>query len=169
MPKRKTTDIVKVNLRLREALRQRLERQAKRNDTSLNSEMARRLESSLDGEERIADLVGGERSLELFKVIGPAIARIERETGKQWDDDVWTRVRVSRSIAAIMNGFQHRDLDPSNLSVEDALNELTRDPPVGGTLADAAKAGPLYRRVLQGDDNEHAPETDETNADLGKQ
>ncbi len=45
---RKPTDIVAVTLRIREDLRRRLEREAKRDRTSLNAEMERRLEDSFD-------------------------------------------------------------------------------------------------------------------------
>jgi hypothetical protein len=151
---RKSTETVQVNLRMKEGLRRRLERKAKRQEVSLNAEMTRRLESDLDAEERVADLVGGEKNLQLFKVIGPAIARIEAETGKAWEGHIPTWVRVSKSIGAIMQGFQFPDVDPSNLSADDALKALTGEFPAGGTLAAAPAAGPLVKRVLQGDQEE---------------
>ena len=43
---RKRTDIVPLTLRIREELRHRLERTAKKNDTSINAEIQRRLDSS---------------------------------------------------------------------------------------------------------------------------
>jgi hypothetical protein len=158
MAKRKRTDIVQSHVRLREALRQRLERQAQRNGVSLNSEMAARLERSLDVEDRLADMLGGEQNLQLFRVMGPAIAKIEAEAGKRWEADVATWVRVSRTIAAIMHGFQHIDHDPSKLTAADALNELIAGR--GSTIAGAAAAGPLVKRALMGDDaEEDAPPT----------
>jgi hypothetical protein len=45
---RKSTDTVAITLRIREDLRRRLERQAKKNNTSLNAEMEARLENSFD-------------------------------------------------------------------------------------------------------------------------
>jgi hypothetical protein len=46
--------------------------------------------------------------------------------------------------------------------VEDALKELTKEFPVGGTLMSAPDAGPLVRRVLQGDqDDDKDPHTEE--------
>ena len=47
---RKPSDIVQPNLRIREALRRRLEERAKKNKVSLNIEMTHRLERSLDQE-----------------------------------------------------------------------------------------------------------------------
>jgi hypothetical protein len=97
---------MKMNYRVREALRQRLEREAKRNNTSLNSEMTRRLEGSLNAEEPLADLVGGQKNVQLFWALGGAIALIEAETGRPCEQDGKTWMRVSNSIQAILNGFR---------------------------------------------------------------
>jgi hypothetical protein len=80
--------------------------EGKRNNTSLNSEMTRRLEGSLNAEERLADLVGGEKNVQLLRVLGGAIALIEAETGRPWEHDAKTWMRVSNSIQAILNGFR---------------------------------------------------------------
>jgi hypothetical protein len=45
---RKATDLVQLTLRLREDLRRRIEREAKKDDLSLNNEIVRRLERSFD-------------------------------------------------------------------------------------------------------------------------
>jgi hypothetical protein len=165
---RKPTETVQVNLRMKEGLRRRLEREAQKQSVSLNAEMTRRLETSISAEERVADLVGGEKNLQLFRVLGPAIARIEAATGKPWEDDVATFVRVSRSIVAILQGFWHLDLDPSELSVDDAFNEFTKEFPTGGTLASAAMAGRLLKRIQQGDEEE-PPQADPTDTNPEKQ
>ena len=61
---RKPNDPVKLNLRFTEALRLRLEKQAARNNRSMNEEIVRRLEESFTKEdfealaERIAEKVG---------------------------------------------------------------------------------------------------------------
>jgi Arc-like DNA binding domain len=158
MPKRKSTDIIKMNVRMREVLRQRLEREAKRNATSLNSEIVRRLEQSLAVEDRISDLVGGEKNLQLFKVLGPAIAAIEAKTGAKWEDDVETWARVSKSFAAILQGFRFfDDAEPSSLSHPDALAALAAGNPALSTIAGAAEAGRVVKRVVQGDQDEGPP------------
>jgi hypothetical protein len=46
---RKPLDIANINLRIRESLRAKLEREAKKNRTSLNNEIRLRLEDSLEG------------------------------------------------------------------------------------------------------------------------
>ncbi len=45
---RKTTDTVQIGLRIREAVRQRVAREAKKNQVSINREMARRIEQSFE-------------------------------------------------------------------------------------------------------------------------
>jgi hypothetical protein len=51
MVARKPTDVVQVNLRLRESLRRKLERESERRGVSFNAELTRRLEESFDREE----------------------------------------------------------------------------------------------------------------------
>jgi hypothetical protein len=51
MVARKLTDIVQVNLRLRESLRRKLERESEKRGLSFNAELTRRLEDSFDREE----------------------------------------------------------------------------------------------------------------------
>jgi len=48
MPRRSKTDVVQVNLRLREELRQRLVREAERTGRSFNAELVKRLDDSFD-------------------------------------------------------------------------------------------------------------------------
>jgi len=57
----KPSDIVSPNLRIRNALRQQLEIEARKNQTTLNGEMARRLQQSFDAEamQTIKDLADG--------------------------------------------------------------------------------------------------------------
>jgi Arc-like DNA binding domain len=50
---RKTTEIVSLSLRIREELRKRLEREAKRADRSMNAEIVHRLEQSFQQEDII--------------------------------------------------------------------------------------------------------------------
>jgi hypothetical protein len=53
---RKPTDPVKLNLRFNEALRARLEKQATKNNRSLNEEIINRLEDSFQGDDLAAAL-----------------------------------------------------------------------------------------------------------------
>jgi hypothetical protein len=58
---RKPTDTVITNLRIKESLRLALEREADKNGVSLNREMSRRLEKSIEGEDNLALNVVGDR------------------------------------------------------------------------------------------------------------
>jgi hypothetical protein len=51
---RKRTEIVQVNLRLRESLRRRLKREAEENNCTFNQEMVRRLEQSFQQQDQAA-------------------------------------------------------------------------------------------------------------------
>jgi hypothetical protein len=57
MVARKPTDVVQVNLRLRESLRRRLEREAERRGLSFNAELIRRLRESFDREDLEATIL----------------------------------------------------------------------------------------------------------------
>jgi hypothetical protein len=73
MLKRKKTDTVQFKLRIREALRSRLESEAKKHEISINAEMVRRLEASFFG----PDLLHG------FRVeMDAAIQPLRQEVGR---------------------------------------------------------------------------------------
>ena len=77
MAKRKTTDYIQINVRMREALRAKLETSAKRNDESLNREIVDRLERSFDRQELLIDamtLTYGEHLSGLLMVMARAMA-----------------------------------------------------------------------------------------------
>jgi hypothetical protein len=66
---RKPTDTVQLNLRFSEALRRRLEREAERNDRSMNAEIIDRLEQSF----RVPELTDA-----VAAALEPRLKRIER-------------------------------------------------------------------------------------------
>jgi hypothetical protein len=79
--KRKKTDVVQLKLRIREALRSRLEAAAKKVDISLNSEMSRRLEESFQQSEIrlvIEALLGQWDDLEVLRALS-VILRVNGE------------------------------------------------------------------------------------------
>jgi Arc-like DNA binding domain len=83
MAKRKRTDVVKLQLRIREALRRRLEAAAKTEERSLNSEIAHRLEHSFEQEKNsllLEELLAPGAGLELIR----AVAIILRTAGRDW-------------------------------------------------------------------------------------
>jgi hypothetical protein len=83
MAKRKRTDVVKLQLRIREALRRRLEANARVQERSLNSEIAHRLENSFDQEKYrlvLETLLAPGAGLELIRYVG----RILKVAGPDW-------------------------------------------------------------------------------------
>ena len=82
MAKRKRTDVVKLQLRIREALRRRLEGVAKAEERSLNSEIAHLLENSFEQEKNsllLEELLAPGAGLELIR----AVAMILRSAGRR--------------------------------------------------------------------------------------
>jgi hypothetical protein len=83
MAKRKRTDVVKLQLRIREALRRRLEVAAKAEERSLNTEIAHRLENSFEQEKNsllLEELLAPGAGLALIR----AVAIILRTAGRDW-------------------------------------------------------------------------------------
>ncbi|HUF80029.1 MAG TPA: Arc family DNA-binding protein, partial [Burkholderiales bacterium] len=81
MAKRKLSDTVDIKLRMKEALRARVERAAGKRGVSMNAEMVSRLEQSFDDEDRIAHfrpLIYGRQLAAVLEVLG----RVMRDTGQ---------------------------------------------------------------------------------------
>ena len=116
---RKTTDTVQLKLRFSEALRRRLEREARRQEHSLNGEIINRLEQSFRKSEDadLATLVYrapfGERTGDLLHAFATAIWLIEKRAGKKWHDDPETAFQVSHAINEIIDWFTRQRRDPA--------------------------------------------------------
>jgi hypothetical protein len=120
---RKRTDIVGVTLRIREELRQRLERAANRNDTSLNAEIEARLESSFDltnTASLIRVLVGGGFHADLLG----AIARVIDGNWKEYPEkSEAAQVRREAAYVALVTIFTEllstpeHQLDPASVRI----------------------------------------------------
>jgi hypothetical protein len=110
MAKRKKTDVVKLQLRIREALRRRLEGAAKAEERSLNTEIAHRLENSFEQEKNsllLEELLAPGRGLELIR----AVAHILRSAGRRdWHiqtiaEAVASKPRRSHAVAEAITKF----------------------------------------------------------------
>jgi len=108
---RKLSDTVQLKLRFSEALRRRLEREARRQEHSLNGEIINRLEQSFRKSED-ADLLGstlralfGGATGDLLRAIATAIWLIEKHAGKKWHEDPETVFQVSHAIGQIVDWF----------------------------------------------------------------
>src|SRR5262249_18371358 len=83
MAKPKKTDIVKLQLRIRELLRRKLELAASGEARSLNSEIARRLENSFDQDKNshvLEALLAPGAGLELVRYVGTIL----KHAGRDW-------------------------------------------------------------------------------------
>jgi hypothetical protein len=94
MAKRKNTDQVQINVRMREGLRAKLEQSAKKNYESLNREIVDRLERSFDRQDLLVDaltLTYGEHVAGLLMAVGRAM----EEAGKMgvFASNPWTPSR----------------------------------------------------------------------------
>jgi len=116
---RKLSDTVQLKLRFSEALRRRLEREARRQEHSLNGEIIARLEQTFRKSED-ADLLGstlralfGGATGDLLRAIATAIWLIEKRTGKKWHEDRETALQVSHAIDEIIAWFTRQRRDPA--------------------------------------------------------
>ena len=143
---RKLSDTVQLKLRFSEALRRRLEREAKRQEHSLNGEIINRLEQSFRKSED-ADLLGstlralfGGATGDLLRAIATAIWLIEKSAGKKWHEDRETTFQVSHAIGQIIDWFAG-GRDPARHAALLKYRDLSILPP--GQSAAAANAAAL--------------------------
>jgi hypothetical protein len=113
MTRRKKTDIVQFKLRIREALRRRLEANARVQERSLNSEIANRLENSFEQEKNVLileALLAPGAGLDLVR----AVATILRYAGRDWNTPPKSRA-VAEAIRKIVAVLSH-ELPPDESS-----------------------------------------------------
>ena len=142
---RKKTDTVQLKLRFSEALRRRLEREAKQQKQSLNGEIISRLEQSFRKAED-ADLIAstfraawGEATGDLLRTIATAVWLIERRTGKKWNEDLDTAGNVENAVQAIVVALAQGPLTPER------TYELFRPrPDVTGEIAKYVEQHGMY-------------------------
>ena len=104
---RKRTDTIKLQLRLSERLRRRIERAAERNECSMNAEIINLLEQSfeqVDEIEEIEKIFGGADNFERFKMLARAIGLVEAKAGARWTDPdiVQKRGEIVQAIADVL-------------------------------------------------------------------
>ena len=148
---RKPSDTVQLKLRFSERLRRRLEREAKRQDRSLNSEIVNRLDESFSdqGAEWLRAVLGS-RTGDLVRALTTAIWLIEKRTGKKWHDDPDTWWQLQSAAQVIFDAFAPpwADFDAGPLDAQAAARkrstarrrdeQLQRQPPFFGPATDAA-------------------------------
>ena len=101
---RKRTDTIKLQLRLSERLRRRIERAAERNECSMNAEIIERLEQSFEQVDEMEKIFGGADNFERFKMLARAIGLVEAKAGARWTDPdiVQKRGEIVQAIADVL-------------------------------------------------------------------
>ncbi len=136
MNPRKESATVQLKVRLKEPLRARIEKAARKRKRPMNTEIVDRLEMSFSEEEKVQlthQLVmdgvyqqfGGIGTYSLMKLLTEAIRYIEDETGKSWQDDRNTYEQVETACKVILSKYGPEAvrrtepvLDPSQLGEE---------------------------------------------------
>jgi hypothetical protein len=101
---RKRTDTIKLQLRLSERLRRRIERAAERDECSMNAEIIKRLEQSFEQVDKIEEILGGEYNVALFRMLAGALGMVEAQVGSRWTDlgNVRARGKIAQAIADVL-------------------------------------------------------------------
>ena len=99
---------VPLTLRIPERQRAYLERIAKKTKVSLNTEIVRRIERTIEED----TLITGEHNKLLLRIIGAAIALVEKQTEKTWIHDQETINRVRHALRATLNIIWGDDYEP---------------------------------------------------------
>ena len=99
MAAKKSTEIVPTMLRMREEMRKRLEREAKRNDRSLNAEMVERIIQV----DNIVDVLVGKKN----ETSSDLVRRIafELSLNPNWTDDPQSRQEMTKGLSRRILGF----------------------------------------------------------------
>lgn len=97
-----------VTMRMSDSMRERINAAATTNSRSVSQEIESRLERSLQEE----TLLGGSETTLLAKLVASAVALIEIESGKPWNEDRMTWEAVNSAVRTILISFQPEiDLD----------------------------------------------------------
>ena len=101
---RKLTDTVKLQVRLSERLRRRLERAAAALECSMNAEIIKRLEQSFEQVDKMEEIFGGRDKFALFQMLAGAIGIVEAKAGSRWTDpdNVKVRGEIAQAIAEVL-------------------------------------------------------------------
>lgn len=110
--RRKSSDYAVISLRIKEPLRAKVERAAKRNGTSMNSEIAGRLERSFVEDEyrdeALFDAFGGVEAYYLLRLAGAAAAVEQAHAGKPWPRDPRVFDNALQAINTVFCAFRPR-------------------------------------------------------------
>jgi hypothetical protein len=101
MTRRNQSANIQISTRMKESLRSRLERAAERRGVSMNREINVRLECSFADEDAVIASFHGERIFNTARMFASAIQLLEARTGKHWDDDPTSALKVNVAFQTI--------------------------------------------------------------------
>jgi Arc-like DNA binding domain len=142
MAKRKRTDVVKLQLRIREALRRRLEGVAKAEERSLNSEIVHRLENSFTEQRNsilLESLLAAGTGLELVRAVGIVLM----VAGRDWNAPPKSHAvaeAISKIVAVLSHELRPDENSFPNWREEDSADQLAWFAVIKGGLLGIAPA-----------------------------
>ncbi len=112
----KKSTTVQLKVRLKEPLRARIEKAARKQEHPMNTEIVDRLEMSFSEDEKLQlthqivmdgvyEQFGGIGTYSIMKLLTEAIRYIEDETGKSWQDDRNTYEQVETACKVILSRY----------------------------------------------------------------
>jgi hypothetical protein len=125
MAKRKKTDIVQVKLRIREALRKRLETAARGAELSLNSEITRRLENSFQ-QDNSSTLINALIRPGIDADLLRSVVAIVGNVGPRWYKDAALSHAVASAINKVIAVFMG-EIPPSQDAFPEWREAMTAD------------------------------------------
>jgi hypothetical protein len=137
-------------MRTTKAVRDRLERAAQDAGRSLAQEVEHRLEASFEREDWQTQVLGGAETAALVRMIGSAIAVIERTRGERWWESSNARDDVKQATAVIidlLSGIGRPAEDGATTAtqkVAQALAKISR-PPIGKMVGELLAADAIQK------------------------
>jgi hypothetical protein len=114
------------NTRLRQSIKERLEREAAKAGRSLSEEIERRLEASLEREDIRTRFYGGPELDALYKQIASAAEFIELKRGKSWIKDYEAFIAFNAALKSILRQLERLrpPASPGSVAIVRDLFEL---------------------------------------------
>lgn len=140
---RKRSATVQLKIRMKEPLRAKVEKEAKKRGVSLNSEVVSRIEDTFINRD---DLFGGANRYRLMRFLATGIELVELKTGKSWENDIKTKEAVKAATSALFDTFGPSFDEKAVTRQADTL--VKGGKVVGGQVGTLVKG---RRRVLSGD------------------
>ncbi len=132
-----------LTFRLPEHTRKRLLEASLQSGRSLSEEIELRIEKSFDTPKLVGDVVrstlasffGGEHTAKLVQLTAVAIMLVERETGKKWTDDYFTRWHAKEAALQVVSSLFDADRPLTSEEVPELRDpRLTWRPDFGRNL-----------------------------------